>query len=270
LPLTISHPAAVIPLKKFGLPLSALTIGSMMPDFEFFLRFSSDRVIGHTIPGIFLFCLPVGFIILFLFQKVMKKPLLSLLPHSHRSRISTAETVFRFFPLKRTIKIISALLLGILSHLLFDSLTHENSFFTTHIPLLSFSIVNTQFGSVRVYFLLQQILSLTGFLIIVFWYGRWYKNGTNSKPDTSLLSRNQKRTILFLMMILSMITISIIVPIITFSGHSYHHTELYKAIISNTAVVSVSATLLVLLLYSICWHFFVLFSTKSVPRLQKE
>lgn len=270
MPLTISHPAAVIPLKKWGLPLSALIIGSMMPDFEFFLRFSSDRVIGHTFPGIFLFCLPVGFIILFLFHKVIKKPVMSLLPQSHRSRISIVGTEFRFFPLNQFIKIVLALLIGILSHLLFDSLTHENSFFTSHIPLLSLSILTTPFGSLRVYFILQQLLSFIGFLLMTRWYFIWYRSISHTKMLPAQLNRNQKSKLLLFMMLLSLITISIIVPFVTFSGHNYHHTELYKAIISNTAVVSVSVTLLILFLYSICWHFFFSFLTKTDPYIQKE
>ncbi len=269
MPLTISHPAAVIPLQKLGLPLSALVIGSMMPDFEFFLRFSSDRVVGHTIPGIFLFCLPVGFIILFLFHTVIKKPLLSLSPQTHRNRIA-AGAEFKFFPLKQCFKIIFALLIGILSHLFLDSLTHENSFFTSLIPWLSFSILNTPFGSLRIYFVLQQFLSFIGFLLIIRWYSIWYKNVIHTHLHTSLMNRNQKTKVLLLMIILTLVTTAVIVPIITFSGNSLHDAGLYKAIISNTAVVSVSVTLMVLCLYSICWHVCVNFLLKSVPDTQKE
>jgi hypothetical protein len=271
LPLTISHPAAVIPLKKFGFPLSALIIGSMMPDFEFFLRLSSDRVIGHTIPGIFLFCLPVGFIVLLLFHIVIKKPVISLLPQSHHSRIfSVIGSEFRFFPLKQFIKIILALLIGIVSHLFLDSLTHDNSFFTSQIPLLSLSILTTPFGSLRVYFLLQQILSFIGFLLITRWYFIWYRSSTPTILLPTPLRRNQKSKVLLCMILLTLITTSIVVSVKTFTGNTLHHTDLYRAIISNTAVVSVSVTLLVLFLYSICWHFFMTLSTKPDPDAQKE
>jgi hypothetical protein len=53
----------------------------VVPDFEFFLRISSARVIAHTVPGIFLFCLPLGLLMYFFFHSTIKKPLLSL---SHR------------------------------------------------------------------------------------------------------------------------------------------------------------------------------------------
>lgn len=227
-----------------------------MPDFEFFLRLSSTRVVGHTIPGIVLFCLPVGLIVLFIFHKVIKKPLLSLFPQSHRHRISSIGTEFRFFPLKRLISIIVTLVIGILSHLLFDSLTHENSFFTSHIPILSFSIVKTPFGFLKVYFLLQQILSFIGFLLMVRWYGAWYKNVAHSQLHPSVLNRNQKRKVLIVMLVVTLVTTTVAVLAITFSGNHLDHTAFYKALISNAAVVTVSVSLLVLFLYSICWHFF--------------
>lgn len=266
MPLTISHPAAVIPFKKFGLPLSALIIGSMMPDFEFFLRLSSTRVVGHTIPGIVLFCLPVGLIVLFLFHKVIKKPLLSLLPQSHRHRISAVGTEFRFLPLKQLFRVIVALIIGILSHLLLDSLTHENSFFTSHIPLLSFAIVKTPFGSLKVYFLLQQIFSFIGFLLMMRWYGVWYKNVAHSRSYPSVLNRNQKSKILIVMSVVTLVTTIIAVLVITFPSNNLGHTAFYKALISNAAVVTVSVSLLVLFLYSICWHFFLFNSPRhDVP-----
>ena len=72
MPVTVSHPVFSVGFKKFGLVLSALVVGSMMPDFEFFMRLSFGKNIGHTLAGIFLFCIPVGLVVLFLFHKLMK------------------------------------------------------------------------------------------------------------------------------------------------------------------------------------------------------
>lgn len=38
MPVTIAHPAAVLPLRGLGLPLSAMVIGSMAPDLPVFSR----------------------------------------------------------------------------------------------------------------------------------------------------------------------------------------------------------------------------------------
>ena len=42
MPFTVSHAAAVLPLQRLGLPLTALMIGSMAPDFGYF--FSPDAI----------------------------------------------------------------------------------------------------------------------------------------------------------------------------------------------------------------------------------
>lgn len=54
MPFTAAHPALVLPIKarwpKF-FSLTALAVGSMAPDFEFFIRFYPLRGPGHTLPG---------------------------------------------------------------------------------------------------------------------------------------------------------------------------------------------------------------------------
>jgi hypothetical protein len=74
MPFTLSHPAAAIPFLRTRLVPSALVIGCMVPDFEYFLRFAPEGGFGHSLPGVFVFDLPVAFIALWLF------------PHMQRSR----------------------------------------------------------------------------------------------------------------------------------------------------------------------------------------
>ena len=49
MPFTISHAAAVLPLKKSPLPLAALMIGSMSPDFSYFLPMSLANTSWHNL-----------------------------------------------------------------------------------------------------------------------------------------------------------------------------------------------------------------------------
>ena len=52
MPFTLSHPAAVIPLRRWGI-FSALIIGSIMPDSVYFLPFMDEHDrFAHTLPGI--------------------------------------------------------------------------------------------------------------------------------------------------------------------------------------------------------------------------
>ena len=67
--------------------LSALVVGSLAPDFRYFLNLAPRGHIGHSFKGIFIFCLPVGLAVLWIFQQVMKRPLISLAPRSHQQRL---------------------------------------------------------------------------------------------------------------------------------------------------------------------------------------
>ena len=111
MPLTTSHPAAVIPLTRLNLDLSALVIGSMTPDFVYFIPYClplSD--FSHTIAGVFVLCIPLGLAALAIFHYLIKNPALALLPHSHQSRLFRLTGLYTFFPLTRFLRIAAAVL----------------------------------------------------------------------------------------------------------------------------------------------------------------
>jgi hypothetical protein len=137
----MSHPAIAVPLKRFGLIFSALVFGSMMPDFEFFLRLTDGRLIAHTIPGLFLFCIPVGIISLFLFHRLIKFPLLSLLPVGHQARLYPLAKEFSFFPISRFLMIILSVGVGAVTHILWDSFTHEGSWIVERLSWMSLPLI---------------------------------------------------------------------------------------------------------------------------------
>ena len=65
MPFTFSHPAIVLPLLKLSpkyISASAVIIGSMAPDFEYFIRMRLQQVHGHNLAGAFFFDLPVAII----------------------------------------------------------------------------------------------------------------------------------------------------------------------------------------------------------------
>ncbi len=176
MPLTFSHPAAAAPLARFGLPLSALVVGSMTPDFPYFMSVSTHSHYGHTLQGLFLFCLPAGFLALWTYHVVLKLPLLALLsPSEHRARLAGAMGRFRFLPLSRFLRIHLALLLGAITHVVWDSFTHGKGWTVQHIPALAKSIAHTSRGDLCVYNLLQHGSTILGAGLLIYWYMRWYR-----------------------------------------------------------------------------------------------
>src|ERR1051325_2832570 len=115
MPFTLSHAAAVIPLRnRFHryLPLSALLIGSFAPDFRYFFPGIRLRIFSHSPQGVFLFCLPLSLLALWLFHRLVKEPLFHLLPRRLQSRFEPEMLQFTFAPWHRTIAIALAILIG--------------------------------------------------------------------------------------------------------------------------------------------------------------
>jgi len=82
-PFTFSHPAAIVPLNyvaKEWLSLSALVLGSIVPDFEYFIRMKVLSIYSHTWVGLFWYDLPLALIILLVYTRFIKDKLIAHLP----------------------------------------------------------------------------------------------------------------------------------------------------------------------------------------------
>jgi len=128
MPFTSSHPALVLPLaflpRKY-ISLTGLVIGSMMPDFEYFFRMENKSVISHTVEGIFLFCLPVGLLVSFIFHNVIRNSFIDNLPLFLKTRFNKVKQFNwnRHFA-KRWFIEIASIVVGAFSHIFWDSFTH--------------------------------------------------------------------------------------------------------------------------------------------------
>lgn len=122
MPYPFAHPAAVIPLARFGVP-SALAIGSIVPDLWYFVPLVG-RDDSHGLAGLFWFCLPAGALLYVVFHVLLKQPLIALV--SPRLAAFTAaglpEATWRAVAL--------SIVLGAITHLAWDALAHAND----HLP----------------------------------------------------------------------------------------------------------------------------------------
>jgi hypothetical protein len=185
MPFTPSHPAAVLPLARRGLVLSALVVGSMAPDFPYFVQMSAQSQFGHTFAGLFVFCVPVGLAVLWLFHGFLKYPLLSLLPTNHQQRLTPVADRFRFGPASQFTLILLSLALGAATHIVWDSFTHVNGWMVRHVPALDTPLFPTAHSAVKVYKILQHLSSLFGALLLVSAYARWYRDAPQRQAAPS-------------------------------------------------------------------------------------
>lgn len=173
MPITLSHVAAAVPLRKTGLPTSALVMGAMAPDFEFFFSLADERIIAHTVPGLLAFCLPVGLFGLIIFHKLLKYPLIALFPRSHRGKLYRTAERFTFFPAHRLGLLIAGLLVGALSHIAWDAWTHEGGWFAQFFPILDRDLFYLRGRAQQLHDILGYISSVGGFIAVLVAYKRW-------------------------------------------------------------------------------------------------
>ncbi len=255
MPITICHPIVSIPLRRFGLILSALIVGSMMPDFEFFIRLTDGKAIGHTIAGLFLFDIPVGLIVLVVFHRLIKYPLLSLLPHPVQSRLYKAASEFTFFPVNRFCMILFSLLIGAITHLLFDSFTHADGFFVMQLPLLASPVITLPQGTVRIYFLLQYGGSALSALIMIYWFLKWYYN--ENPINHIILHRFHYSKRIMIILSIGIFSIAAGITYGIFTSHKLQSVIMMKTFISHSAIASMSSLIFALITFGAAWHYWI-------------
>ncbi len=116
----------------------------------------------------------ITLLLLVLFHQVLKRPLLALLPESAAGRLSEVADDFRWSPAAQTAWVVVSAVIGVLTHLLWDALVHENGSVTWS-PLPDSPAVTEAlwWGS-----------TLAGALVIAAWLGNWLRR-TPRRPVPS-------------------------------------------------------------------------------------
>lgn len=166
MPFTFTHPALILPFKKYQkyFSFTALIIGSLAPDFEYFIRFQLKSTISHTLLSLFIFNLPLIFLLSYLFHKIVKNQFNEHSPKPLDSWFKTiAEQNWSINSISTLFIFIYSALIGIFSHILWDSFTHINGFFVTRISLFNETIIK----NIPLYKILQHLSTLLGLIIIL-------------------------------------------------------------------------------------------------------
>jgi len=125
-------------------------------------------IYSHTIAGLFGFDVPLGLLLAFVFHGIVRDRLCDNLPMYLKSRFS----VFKQFDWighfkKNWLVVIISVLIGGVSHIFWDSFTHDHDYFVQTIPALQKSM---DFYGIRIPILkvLQHSSTLIGGLVIVY------------------------------------------------------------------------------------------------------
>jgi hypothetical protein len=216
-PFTISHAAAVLPLQRITrsrIPLAALMIGSMAPDFAYFLPMSISRMSSHGFDGLFLFCLPVGLAVWVLFVSLLERPTIELLPSPWRERIPRSA---RITP--RSLAIAGlGILIGAVTHIAWDAFTHGGTPVGDIFPVLNSKLFEVRGHTIHVFGVMQLLSSVAGLLALAYW-GYNLRNAPRPvRTSHSFLSDRVR--ILAAVMLIGTSVVAAIAAFVATAGHS--------------------------------------------------
>jgi hypothetical protein len=181
MPFTLAHPLAALPLARplgrYGV-VSALVIGSMAPDFWYFLPVGVTREEAHSYDGILWFCLPAALAAYLVFHLLLKRPLLALAPHSIGTRLAPyARTTL---PQASWLAVLVSFMVGMATHLAWDAFTHFDSVVADLAPALRGELLSIGRYDVHGFTVLQHGSSLLGMAALGAWAGTWLRR---AKPE---------------------------------------------------------------------------------------
>jgi Domain of unknown function (DUF4184) len=154
--------------------MSALVVGCLAPDFEYFL--GRHGTFGHTWTGMFALDLPLGLAALWLFHRYAKEPLVACLPEGARERLDPGPPSLSINSPSHFVMVVFSILVGIATHLFWDAFTHPRFWLYDHWHFLRRTASLPLFGPRPWYGMLQYFSSAFGIVVILVWYIHWYRN----------------------------------------------------------------------------------------------
>jgi len=206
-PFTLAHPAVAVPFRRWGLILSALVMGAVAPDFEYFIRLEPHGRFGHQMPWVVLITFPGAIVALWVFHAGVKRGLVAVLPLSAQRRLQPYLGRFSFGGGRRFALIAASIAIGIGTHLLWDTFTHPDTIVYEHWMWLQTGIeLPALQTSMPVYKILQLLSSLLGCLVLAFWMWLWWIRAPEwPTPVRAELPAGKRAAILAVMIVLPVV-----------------------------------------------------------------
>jgi hypothetical protein len=170
MPFTLAHPAAVLPLRRIpALQTVSLVVGSVTPDLPYFVpgRIARWMVDTHTLTGSVVTDVPLGMLVL-LAIFLLRRPLTELLSCRARCLVLSALEHFARRPESWLLAPFSVLV-GVWTHLLWDSFTHSGGWAVQHLSLLR-TPVTIGWYTGELCHILQYLSSVLGLTLLWVWY----------------------------------------------------------------------------------------------------
>jgi hypothetical protein len=248
-PFTISHIAAVLPLRQTRLIFSGLVIGSIAPDLPHVLFSPGLARYAHSQMGLVTVSLPLGLATFLVVQFLVRRPLLALAPDRVRLRLPADNAI----SLRSGVKLLWILIsisVGIISHILWDSFTHSNGLLVLNWALLREA---TPFWPHRpIYKFLQPFFSILG--LAALWVSIWSWIRRTPPSDSQVVPPIGSETTRFRVIVYG--TSGVITTACCYSFFYLHtHPGGFWMILAIFLFACMPPTILLILSFSAWWYF---------------
>jgi len=249
-PVTLAHPALAIPLRRLlggaGV-LSALVIGSVIPDIHYFLPLPLSRATTHSLPGAVLVCVPLGLLAYVAFHLVLARPLIALLPASWQARlVHHARAQLPAAPWPAVVLSIAA---GTLSHLAWDFATHGNEGLWAMFPWLDTRLAVVSAYPIYGQTVIRMASNVIGIGFLAWRIARW-RRSTPAAPLAKPLLHPAIRTAVLVALVVT--TLSVAVAELQLPRRTT--LRAVQRILVRSGVPSLSWLGMSVLLYCGAWH----------------
>jgi len=159
MPYSLSHAVVAIPvgqLTKGKVPTMAVVLGAVSPDFPYLLVLAPTHAPGHSILGVFIYCIVPCLAVLFVWYRWLENPTLSLW-HLPKRELAIGRGSIPF--------IILGVLIGALSHVLWDSTSHSYGTIVQGSTLWK-----TEVFSLPIFKWNQYVSGVLGLVLLGIWY----------------------------------------------------------------------------------------------------
>jgi hypothetical protein len=168
----------------------------MTPDLNYFRPFVLLGMDSHSLEGLIPFAVPFGVLSYWIFHVVLKRPLLSLMPHDVASRLGTLPSSRRLLPSVSPIAVVASIVVGAATHIAWDACTHVGGGVVRMFPLLQMPVVTIHDYRIGVYKVLQYLSTTVGSLLVAWWAWQWLRATPPVAPAVPVLRRSARFAIL--------------------------------------------------------------------------
>jgi hypothetical protein len=242
LPFTFAHPLYIAPLKSAKpayFSLTGLCLGSMSPDFEYFIALQPYQTIGHSFSGLIYQAIPMSIILAYLFHYVVKVPLAKNLPALGNldHKVYSLASDWKLNTIQSWLVFLVSIIIGFYSHILIDACTHYSGMFVT-----TFTVLRETVAGLPLYKWFQRSLSIIGLIIEALLFYHFLNKVKVSSTYTGVA---KKLKIVYWAIVLFCTFMTLALKLIFTSSTNY---------IGITVVSPISGFLLGILIASIVYH----------------